>query len=168
MDADRHALEQKLIGLYGNLLNFALTLTPNRQDANDLAQETTLRALSNLDKYYDNANFKGWVFTIMHNLFVNNYRHMVRSHVLIDQTKSLYILDVPHGSGIDCPEGAYSVREMNNLINSFDENYRVPFKMHLSGYKYEEIASQLRLPLGTVKNRIFYIRKRLQEILTDR
>lgn len=168
MDTTRQDLEQKLIGLYENLLNFALTLTPNKQDANDLAQETTLRALANLDKYYENVNFKGWVFTIMHNLFVNNYRHMARSHSLIDQSKSLYILDVSNGSNFDCPEGAYSVREMNKLINSFEENYRVPFKMHLSGYKYEEIAEHLRLPLGTVKNRIFYIRKRLQEKLTER
>lgn len=168
MSAKRHILEQKLIGLYSNLLSFAQTLTLNKQDASDLTQETTLKVLSNLDKYYDNVNFRGWVFTIMHNLFINNYRHMVRSHTMIDQSSSLYILNIPHYKGYDCPEGMYSVREITRLINDFDDNYRIPFTMHVSGYKYEEIATHMNLPLGTVKNRIFYIRKRLQEILIDK
>lgn len=168
MNGKRHILEQKLIGLYSNLLSFAQTLTLNKQDANDLTQETTLKVLSNLDKYYDNVNFRGWVFTIMHNLFINNYRHMVRGQTMIDQTNSLYILNVPHSKGYDCPEGMYSVREITRLIEGFDDNYRIPFTMHISGYKYEEIAAIMNLPLGTVKNRIFYIRKRLQEILIDK
>ncbi len=168
MSANRQILEQQLIGLYANMLNFAQTLTLNKQDANDLTQETTLKALANLDKYYDNVNFKGWVFTIMHNLFINSCRHAVRSQALIDQSTSLFIANVPHYKGYDCPEGAYSLLEITQLINSFDDNYRIPFKMHLSGYKYEEIASHMKLPLGTVKNRIFYIRRRLQDILRDR
>mgnify|MGYP000921576039 FL=1 len=159
--------EDKLIDLQNNMLNFALTLTSNREEAKDLLQETTLRALDNKEKYYENVNFKGWVFTIMHNIFVNNYRRVVRSQTMIDQTENLYHLNMPQDSGFDTPEGAYTVAEIVKVINSFSDEYKVPFSMHVSGFKYEEIAQQLGLPIGTVKSRIFFARKRLQELLAD-
>lgn len=159
--------EGKLIDLQNNMMNFALTLTTNRDEAKDLLQETTLRALDNKEKYYENVNFKGWVFTIMHNIFVNNYRRIVRSQTIIDQTDNLYYINTPQDSGFDTPEGAYSIGEINKAINSFTDEYKIPFSMHVSGYKYEEIAQKLSLPIGTVKSRIFFARKRLQEILKD-
>jgi RNA polymerase sigma-70 factor (ECF subfamily) len=159
--------ENKLIDLQNNMMNFALTLTSNREEAKDLLQETTLRALDNKEKYYENVNFKGWVFTIMHNIFVNNYRRVVRSQTMIDQTENLYHLNMPQDSGFDSPEGAYTVAEIVKVINSFSDEYRLPFSMHVSGFKYEEIAQQLGLPIGTVKSRIFFARKRLQELLAD-
>ncbi len=159
--------EDKLIDLQNNMMNFALTLTSNREEAKDLLQETTLRALDNKEKYYENVNFKGWVFTIMHNIFVNNYRRVVRSQTMIDQTENLYHLNMPQDSGFDSPEGAYTVAEIVKVINSFSDEYRLPFSMHVSGFKYEEIAQQLGLPIGTVKSRIFFARKRLQELLAD-
>lgn len=159
--------ESKLIELQSNMMNFALTLTANREEAKDLIQETTLRALDNQEKYYENVNFKGWVFTIMHNIFVNNYRRMVRSQTMIDQTDNLYHLNMPQDSGFDSPEGAYTVAEINRVMNTFADEYKVPFQMHVQGFKYEEIALQLGLPIGTVKSRIFFARKRLQELLKD-
>lgn len=159
--------ERKLIELQANMMNFALTLTANREEAKDLIQETTLRALDNQEKYYENVNFKGWVFTIMHNIFVNNYRRMVRSQTMIDQTDNLYHLNMPQDSGFDSPEGAYTVSEINRVLNSFADEYKVPFEMHVQGFKYEEIAQELGLPIGTVKSRIFFARKRLQELLKD-
>ncbi len=159
--------ESKLIDLQNNMMNFALTLTSNREEAKDLLQETTLRVLDNQDKYYENVNFKGWVFTIMHNIFVNNYRRVVRSQTMIDQTDNLYHLNMPQDSGFDSPEGSYTVSEISKVINSFSDEYKVPFTMHVSGFKYEEIAQNLGLPIGTVKSRIFFARKRLQELLKD-
>jgi RNA polymerase sigma-70 factor (ECF subfamily) len=167
LDNTQKGFEDKLIDLQNNMLNFALTLTSNREEAKDLLQETTLRALDNKEKYYENVNFKGWVFTIMHNIFVNNYRRVVRSQTMIDQTENLYHLNMPQDSGFDTPEGAYTVAEIVKVINSFSDEYKVPFSMHVSGYKYEEIAQQLGLPIGTVKSRIFFARKRLQELLAD-
>lgn len=164
---NNHKFEDKLISLQNNMMNFALTLTSNREEAKDLLQETTLRALDNKEKYYENVNFKGWVFTIMHNIFVNNYRRVVRSQTIIDQTENLYHLNMPQNSGFDTPEGAYTTSEILKVINSFSDEYKVPFSMHVSGYKYEEIAQQLKLPIGTVKSRIFFARKRLQELLAD-
>ncbi len=161
------SFEAKLIDLQNNMLNFAYTLTTNRDDAEDLLQETTLRALNNKEKYYENVNFKGWVFTIMHNIFVNNYRRAVRSQTMVDQTENLYHLNAPQDSGFDSPEGSYTVLEIKKAIDSFSDEHRTPFMMHLTGYKYEEIAQKLELPIGTVKSRIFFARKRLQEMLKD-
>lgn len=80
----------KLLSLQSNLLNFAYMLTSNYDDAYDLLQDTTLKALDNEDKYVDNVNFKGWVFTIMRNIFINNYRKVVRSSTVVDKTEDLY------------------------------------------------------------------------------
>jgi RNA polymerase sigma-70 factor (ECF subfamily) len=159
--------EKNLVDLQGNLMNFALTLTASKEKAENLLQETSLRALANRNLYYDNTNFKGWLFTIMHNIFVNNYRKVVRSQTIFDQSENLYHLNLPQNSGLDSPEGAYTISEINKAINSFSEEYKLPFSMHVSGYKYEEIAERMNLPVGTVKSRIFFARKRLQEQLRD-
>ena len=159
--------QTKLLGLQSNLLNFAYLLTSNRDDAYDLLQDTTLKALDNEDKYVDNVNFKGWVFTIMRNLFINNYRRQSRSAVFVDQSDDLYMLNISQDSGIESPEGAISAREITGALNAFADDLRVPFSMYLAGYKYAEIAEKMQLPLGTVKSRIFMARKRLQNRLRD-
>ncbi|MCM1093901.1 MAG: RNA polymerase sigma factor [Bacteroides sp.] len=159
--------QTKLLDLQSNLLNFAYTLTANRDDAYDLLQDTTLKALDNEDKYVDNTNFKGWVFTIMRNIFINNYRKVVRSATVIDQTEDLYHLNLPQDSGFETPEGSIAANEIGAAINSFADEYRIPFSMHVAGYKYNEIAEQMNLPLGTVKSRIFFARQKLQEMLKD-
>ena len=159
--------QDRLLGLQDNLLNFAYMLTANREEAKDLLQDTTLKALDNEDKYIDNVNFKGWVFTIMRNIFINNYRRVVRNQTIIDQTEDLYHLNLPQDSGFASPEGSFTVKEITTAINSFSEEYRIPFSMHVEGYKYHEIAEKMDLPLGTVKSRIFFARQRLQEMLKD-
>lgn len=158
---------KRLLGLQGNLLSFAYQLTTNREEAQDLLQDTTLKALDNEDKYVDNVNFKGWIFTIMRNIFINNYRQTVRKATVIDQTKELYHLNVSQDSGIDTPDGSFAIKEISEAINSFSDDYRIPFSMHVAGYKYQEIAEKMQLPLGTVKSRIFFARQRLQGMLKD-
>ena len=167
MEAKKQALEKSLISLQSNMLSFAFRLTSDKEDAKDLTQEATLKVLSSFDKYYDNINFKGWVFTIMHNIFVNNYRQTVRNQTIVDQTENLYWINLAQNSASDSPEDAYSYIEIYKVLNTFNEEHRVPFTMHLSGYKYEEIAKKMNLPLGTIKSRIFFARKRLQELLKD-
>ena len=159
--------QTKLLSLQGNLLNFAYMLTSNRDDAYDLLQDTTLKALDNEDKYVENVNFKGWVFTIMRNIFINNYRKIVRSATIIDQTEDLYHLNLPQESGLETPEGSFAANEITDAINEFSDDYRIPFSMHVAGYKYNEIAEKMNLPLGTVKSRIFFARQRLQKKLAD-
>ncbi len=159
--------QTKLLGLQSNLLNFAYMLTSNRDDAYDLLQDTTLKALDNEDKYVDNVNFKGWVFTIMRNIFINNYRKVVRSATIIDQTEDLYHLNLPQDSGFETPDGSVAAKEITDAINAFSDDYRIPFSMHVAGYKYNEIAEKMNLPLGTVKSRIFFARQKLQQSLKD-
>lgn len=159
--------QTNLMNLQANLLNFAYMLTSNRDDAYDLLQDTTLKALDNQDKYAEGTNFKGWVFTIMRNLFINNYRRGVRSATVVDTTDNLYHLNLSQDSGIESPEDSYGAGEIADAINEFSDEYRIPFYMHVAGYKYNEIAEKMALPLGTVKSRIFFARKRLQQRFAD-
>ena len=159
--------QNRLMGLQANLLNFAYMLTSNRDDAYDLLQDTTLKALDNREKNVDNTNFKGWVFTIMRNIFINNYRRIARSATVIDQTEDCYHLNLSQDSGLESPDGSYAAAEITSAINEFPEKYRVPFSMHVAGYKYNEIAEEMNLPLGTIKSRIFFARQELQKRFAD-
>ena len=155
------------MGLQANLLNFAYMLTSNRDDAYDLLQDTTLKALDNEDKYAEGTNFKGWVFTIMRNIFINNYRRGMRAATVVDTTDNLYHLNLSQDSGIESPEDTYGASEITAAINELAPEFREPFSLHVAGYKYNEIAERMNLPLGTVKSRIFFARKRLQQRFAD-
>lgn len=163
----KDSFKQRLIGLQSNLLSFAYQLTTNREAAQDLLQDTTLKALDNEEKYVDNVNFKSWIFTIMRNIFINNYRQTVRKATIIDQTEDLYHLNISQDSGLATPEGSFAVKEISAAVNAFSPEYREPFSLYLAGYKYNEIADKMGLPLGTVKSRIFFARKKLREQLKD-
>lgn len=161
--------QKKLLSMQENMMNFALMLTANRDDAQDLMQDTTLKVLDNQEKFVDNINFKGWVLTVMRNIFINNYHKIVRTQTVVDQGVDLYNLDVVNDSGFDSPDGAYQIQEITKAINGLNNELKVPFSMFLSGYKYNEIADKLDVPLGTVKSRIFFARQELQKIfLFDR
>lgn len=159
--------QKKLLSLQENMMNFALTLTANRNDAQDLMQDTTLKVLDNQEKFVDNVNFKGWVLTIMRNIFINNYHKIVRTQTVVDQDIDLYNLDIMNDSGFDNPDGAYQIQEIASAIESLNEELKVPFSMFVSGYKYNEIAEALDVPLGTVKSRIFFARQELKKKLKD-
>ena len=161
------SFQANLMNLQSNLLNFAYMLTSNRDDAYDLLQDTTLKALDNQDKYAENTNFKAWVMTIMRNIFINNYRRTARAATVVDTTDNLYHLNLSQDSGFESPEESYGASEITMAINELSDEYRIPFSMHVAGYKYNEIAEKMNLPLGTVKSRIFFARKKLQERFAD-
>ena len=158
---------QNLLGMQSELRRFALKLTADTEEANDLLQETSLKALDNEDKYTPDTNFKGWMYTIMRNIFINNYRKTVRDQTFVDQTENLYHLNLPQDSGFESTEGNYDLKEIRKIVHSLPKEYRVPFSMYVSGFKYREIAEKLALPIGTVKSRIFFTRQRLQKDLKD-
>ncbi len=162
-----NTFQNKLLSVQRNLLNFAYTLTSNRDDAYDLLQDTALKALDSEDKYVENVNFKGWIFTIMRNLFINKYRKESRSVVVVDQSDDLYQLNFSQDSGFETPEGAINAKEIEAVIASFSDEYRQPFTLYISGYRYAEIAQRMKLPLGTVKSRIHQARIKLQALLAD-
>ncbi len=103
----------------------------------------------------------------MRNIFINNYRKIIREQTFVDQTDNFYHLNLPQESGFNTTEGNYDSKEMHRIVNALPRDFKIPFSMHVSGFKYREIAEQLGLPLGTVKSRIFFTRKRLQEELKD-
>ena len=162
-----YSFRKDLISVQEELLRFAYKLTADKEEANDLLQETSLKALDNEDKYMPDTNFKGWMYTIMRNIFINNYRRIVREQTFVDQTDNLYHLNLPQNSGFASTEGSYDLKEMHRIVNSLPRDYKVPFSMHVSGFKYREIADRLGLPLGTVKSRIFFTRQRLKQELKD-
>ena len=158
---------QNLLGMQSELRRFALKLTADIEDANDLLQETSLKALDNEDKYTPDTNFKGWMYTIMRNIFINNYRKTVRDQTFVDHSENLFHLNLPQDSGFESTEENYDLKEIRKIVHSLPKEYRVPFSMYVSGFKYREIAEKLALPIGTVKSRIFFTRQRLQKELKD-
>ena len=157
----------ELIGLENNLKGFALSLTSNPNEAEDLLQETFLKALKYKDQFVEKTNLKAWAYTIMKNTFINNYRRAVKQNTTFDSTKDLYFLNLSQDSGFDSPESKFSTTEIINAINDLEDDYRKPFEMHVEGFKYKEIADELELPIGTVKSRIFFTRKKLMSVLKD-
>lgn len=146
-----------------SLKSFAYNLTKDGEDAKDLYQETAFRAMTNRDKFKAGTNLKAWLFTIMKNIFINNYRKKSKKNTIMDNTDNLYFLNssenaISNGAGTNI-----MMDELNSMIFNLEESIRVPFQMHYEGFKYQEIADSLTLPLGTVKSRIFFARKELKE-----
>ncbi len=149
------------------MMNFALTLTADRDDARDLIQETSLRALSNQSKFVENTNFLGWIMTIMRNLFINNYHKVVRCQTVVDQDIDFYSLDVTNNPNLEGADSSCHLQEITDAIDALSDDLKLPFSMYLSGYKYHEIADALQIPIGTVKSRIFFARQELKKRLKD-
>lgn len=142
----------------------AIRLTRDLFDAEDLIQETIARALVNEDKFQDGTNIKAWLFTIMKNIFINDYRKKLKRNTINDPTEGSYLITngaITFNDG----ERAFVRNDINTALLKISADLRVPFMMHYKGYKYDEIAEQLNLPLGTVKSRIFFARKELSQLL---
>lgn len=150
------------------LYSFAYNLTKNAEESKDLYQETAFRALTNRDKFRPGTNFKAWVFTIMKNIFINNYRKKAKANTIIDTTDNLYYINSGSIEISNKADSNIMMKELTGMIDELEENVRVPFVMHYEGYKYQEIADYLGVPLGTVKSRIFFARKELKAKIAER
>ena len=154
-----------LTKLSPSLKPFALKLTRDMDDANDLLQDTMVKAFTNKDKFTDGTNLKAWLYTIMKNTFITNYQRMVRRGTFVDTTENLHFIN----SGATIVEkgvyGDFAMKDIVKAINQLDEVYKSPFLMHYRGFKYHEIAEKLNIPIGTVKNRIHIARKLLKDDL---
>ena len=157
----------RLIGMKSILQRFSMSLTSDRDAALDLVQDTYLKAITNKDKFVDFTNLKAWVFTIMKNTFINNYRRNVKENTIFDGTKDLHYFNQSHNMRSISPESIFSEGEIERAINTLNDKFRIPFRMYIDGYKYKEIADELGLNIGTVKSRIFFSRQKLMVILKD-
>lgn len=156
---------EALIGLEGNLKSFARSFTRNDEDANDLTQETMLRAINYKDYYQPQTNFRAWVYTIMRNTFINQYRRKMNANTIFDNSEDSYLMN-QSVSKYQTPDGYIEEKDITQKLESLENEYRVPFKMYFEGYKYKEIANSLNIPIGTVKSRIFIARKKLIDLLS--
>ena len=145
----------------------ALKLTKRIEDAEDLIQDTYFKALKNHDKYTPDTNLKGWLYTIMKNTFINNYRKKKSQNTFIDETENSYFIDQGLNNRVDHADKNVDQEFIMKQIDSIEKNYIEAFMMHFNGYKYEEIAEILDIPLGTVKSRIFLARKKMMAKLED-
>ncbi|HCK21028.1 MAG TPA: RNA polymerase subunit sigma [Bacteroidetes bacterium] len=147
---------------------FALNLTREREEALDLVQETYYRAIANQEKFNEGTNLKAWLLTIMKNIFINNYRKASKRNTILDSSDNLFMLNSRDAAIPNQAERDFVMKDLIQAINSLDMEYRRPFLMHYQGFKYEEIADELSLPLGTVKSRIFFARKQMQSFLKEK
>ena len=138
-----YEFNNSLIEMRTNMQRFAMSLTSDRDTALDLVQDTYLKAITYKDKFVDYTNLKAWVFTIMKNTFINNYRRNIKENTIIDGTQDLYFINKPHDKGIISPESIYSEGEIEKAIDSLDDEFKIPFRMHIEGYQYKEIAEEL-------------------------
>jgi RNA polymerase sigma factor (sigma-70 family) len=156
-----------LLGQQEKLMFYAMNLTSDTDSAHDLLQETFLKALVYSDKFTQDTNFKAWVYTIMKNTFINNYRRKMNSKKTFEIGNNEFHLKFENDKGYPSPESIINSKEITKCINSLESDYKNPFNMFLEGYKYKEIAEKLDLPLGTVKSRIFFTRKKLGNSLKE-
>ncbi|MEI7588727.1 MAG: RNA polymerase sigma factor [Chitinophagia bacterium] len=142
---------------------FAINLTKDQESAKDLFQETLYRALSNKDKYNVGTNIKAWLYTIMRNIFINDYRKRSKQSVVLDNSPNDFLIDQTKTKVLNDGVTNLNLREVKQLIYDLPELFRTPFNLYFEGYKYNEISDALNEPLGTIKSRIHFARKILKQ-----
>jgi RNA polymerase sigma factor (sigma-70 family) len=145
---------------------FAFTLTRDSETAKDLTQETLFRALANKEKYHVGTNIKAWMFTIMRNIFINDYRRKMRRQTIFDNSQNDYLIDHQQSAVGNLAETRMGLKEIKSALHRLPEIFKHPFQLYFEGYKYNEIAEYLQEPLGTVKSRIHFARKLLKAELS--
>lgn len=156
----------KLVGVQSKLLSYALSLTSDSNDAQDLLQETNVKALTSQEKFMMDTNFSAWMYTIMRNSFINNYRRkykMKQAPMLVEEFG--YLSNKFYTE--ETPEAYRSANEIHHLMGRLEQDFKEPLDMHMQGYKYKEIADRLDMPIGTVKSRIFFGRKKLAQLIAQ-
>ena len=156
--------QHKLMHLQKHLILFAYRLTLNNDYAQDLLQETNLKALNYCDRFEGDTNFKAWTFTIMKNTFINDYRRRIHFKVINGNDGISILNQINSGETLD-PDSIIESKELEKIVESIDDKLRIPFKMRHEGYKYKEIAEILNIKVGTVKSRIFIARQKLMKQL---
>ena len=150
------------------LKNYALQLTHNKDDAMDLVQETFLKAMTYSSKFKEGTNLKGWLFTIMRNTFINNYRRVTKRNTFMDTQEEQYIVDSAKTfNTFNDGDAKFIRKDLETAIDKLPDDLRITFEMNTLGFKYHEIADKIGIPIGTVKTRIFVARRKLRTYLTE-
>jgi len=154
--------DQMLLQNADFLKPFAVTLTKDQESAKDLLQETMYRALANQEKYSVGTNIKAWLYTIMRNIFINNYRRKSKQNTIFDNSSNDFLLNYNQATIDNGAESNLRMKEIYQAIHELPAIFKQPFMLYFEGYKYHEIADHLGEPLGTIKSRIHFARRLLK------
>ncbi len=149
-----------------SLKMYALHFTHDSDDANDLVQDTLLKAITYYNKFKEGTNLKGWLYTIMKNTFINNYRRFVKISTFVTKTDEISSSQLSFSATNNGGEQKFVMDDIKSALSNLQQEYYVPFTMYFEGFKYHEIADHLEIPIGTVKTRIHVARKLLKKDLS--
>ena len=159
--------ENQLVKVIENLNKISYSFTRNKEEREDLVQETFLKALLHKKAYKEGTNLRAWLFTIMKNTFINNYRRNKKVQSVITKEDSTPWINNISGNVIYQADHNTKYTQIVMLINTLPEEQKIPFEMINQGYKYWEIAEKFNIPIGTVKSRIFLARQKLNQLLDE-
>lgn len=147
------------------LESFAMKFTNDVEDANDLVQDTLIKAIRYHHLYEPGTNLRGWLFTILRNTFINDYRKKSRHRNLFDTNEEISSGQLSHSAIRNNSEDKFLLEDINKALDTVSDDYKTPFLKYFQGFKYHEIAEELQIPIGTVKTRIHMARQQLKRHL---
>ena len=164
---DKIQFSQQFKAIETGLKNFALKLAKNSTDAEDLVQQTAYKAFKGIHTFKEGTSFKSWSFTILKNTFITAYhkknKRGVTNGPLEDYTYNIESNTSVHNNALS----KLRMQEIYSHIEGLSHKTKLPFMMHVEGYKYDEIADNLNIPIGTVKSRINFARKKLKVVINN-
>ena len=149
------------------LRSYALKYTQDLDDANDLVQDTIVKALRHYGQFQQGTNIRAWLFVILKNTFINTYRKNVKKQGIISQEEDLSSASLLKSSASNAAVGGFVMGDIKKALDALPQAYAIPFTRFVEGYKYEEIATELSIPIGTVKTRIHLARELLKKMSSD-
>lgn len=155
--------DHKLMKYHDRLKGYAMKLTRHAEEAEDLTQETFLKAVANKNKFQGGSNLQAWLHTIMRNTYITQYNRQNKYQAIVSQGDSPRLAYIFEYTTENQGKQSLLMDEINRALQGLEAQFRTPFLMHFKGYKYREIAEILEMPLGTVKNRIHVAKKFLQQ-----
>lgn len=159
------ALNNEICGHRSCLESFAMKFTRDVEDANDLVQDTLIKAIRYHKMYKQGTNLRGWLYTIMRNTFINEYRRDSRRNAIIETSEDLSSYQLKDSATNNHGVHKFVMEDINKAMEKLQPEYSVPFLRYFEGYKYHEIAEELNIPIGTVKTRIHMARQALKSQL---
>lgn len=157
--------KKQILQSQASLKQFAYSYTNDYEAADDLLQDTMVKALRYHEQYQEGTNIRGWLFTIMRNTFINGYRKNTRKNEIVSTEDDITSAQLLQSAVKNNGDAKFVRKDIDRAISKVPEAYTVPFLRYFEGYKYHEIAEELNIPIGTVKTRIHMARQMLQKQL---
>lgn len=147
---------------YASIYSYTYKFTNNAEEASDLVHDTIVKAIGNRQKFKHGTNLKAWLYTIMRNTFINGYRRGSKLQSIVNNQPDFHNLYLDNGVNTT-PYQYTTTKELTQQVDNLTDKLRIPFKLYVEGFKYQEIAEDLNVPIGTIKTRIHHARKMLAQ-----